>query len=232
MRSADKLAVFSKNMHQQVSSCFKSPPLLKLVKPGVDNKRFFPLSQNRKTALRLTMNLPVEATVLLIVGRFVRAKGILYALEALRYLPNCHLVLVGGGEEDKVYRQLVQEYNLASQVTFAGVQQDPVNFYQCSDLFLMTSVYEPLGQTILEGLSSGLPVVAFTPSDLVITATRELLNANEAVFVDELSGAALARSISGLIANQVNYNNLAELSRQVAIEKFSWARLASQLIDE
>jgi glycosyltransferase involved in cell wall biosynthesis len=232
MRSADKLAVFSTNMREQVCSCFKKDPILKLLKPGVDNKRFSPLPKNEKIDIRVKLELPVDKVILLIVGRFVRAKGIRYALQALLYLPNCHLLLVGGGEEESLYRDYVRQNNLMSQVTFAGVQQDPVNFYQCSDLFLMTSVYEPLGQTILEGLSSGLPVVAFTPSTSVVTATRELLECNEALFVDELSADALARTISNFIDNKNNADNLGERSREIAIRKFSWSRLARQLIDD
>jgi len=231
MRAADQLAVFSENMRKQVESCFRVPPTMQLLKPGVDTARFFPLSKVEQSKLRDELELPTDKTVLLVVGRFVRAKGMRYALTAMGDLPNCHLVLVGGGEEYDSYQKLVTELDIKGCVTFAGVVQDPVSYYQASDLFLMSSVYEPLGQTILEALATALPVVAFKPSKDVVTATAELLGEEEAVFVDELSAKTLADEINGLIAAPETVISLSRASRSVAVQRFSWDSLAKGLLD-
>jgi 1,2-diacylglycerol 3-alpha-glucosyltransferase len=116
-------------------------------------------------------------------------------------------------------------------VTFTGVIQDPTRYYQISDLFVMSSTYEPLGQTILEALSCGLPIVAFQPSVDVITATFELLNETEAVFVEQVNANLLAKAISDLFGDSEKMQALSDVSRTIAVERFSWHKLAQRLAD-
>lgn len=228
-RSADRLAVFSSNMADQVSSCAKPSKPLLLVKPGVDNERFCPCEHDQIQLLRDKYKIPRSETVLLCIGRFVKAKGFMYVLESLRKLSDVHLVLVGGGEEEDEYRRYIISQRLENRVTFTGVLQDPKECYQLSDIFLMSSIYEPFGQTIIEVLSSGLPVVAFKPSEFVITATEELLSDAEAVFVEEVNSESLSEAVKTLISDPNNMARLSNLSRKIAIEKFSWEVLAHKL---
>lgn len=228
-RVADQLFVFSENMRQQVNACFKKEPSLIVVKPGVDTERYAPTTEQERLLRCEELGLPIDKHILLIVGRFVRAKGISYALEAMNDLSDCHLVIVGGGEEEQLYHEYVQEFGLESRVTFAGVIQDPVPYYEVANLFLMTSTYEPLGQTILESLSSGVPVVAFKSQEKVVTATSELLTVDEAVFVDSISAKCLTQSINYVNADKQRYQELSEVSRNIAESRFSWRTLASAI---
>lgn len=88
-----------------------------------------------------------------------------------------------------------------------------------------------LAKTILEALSSGLPIVSFRPSDSVVTATRELLGEDEACFVDEPSAIALAAAVRELNNNPLRMQSLAKQSRRIAITRFSWPTLAKRLLD-
>lgn len=228
-RVADQLFVFSDNMKQQVNACFKSPPKLNVVKPGVDTDRFAPTNEQARILQCQTLGLPVDKRILLIVGRFVRAKGISYALEAMISLTDCHLVIVGGGEEEELYHHYVQKFGLEERVTFAGIIQDPVPYYEVANLFLMTSTYEPLGQTILESLASGVPVVAFKSQAQVVTATSELLAVDEAVFVESVSSKCLTQAINEVNADKQRYKALSDVSRKIALSRFSWLALASAI---
>ncbi|GGA98959.1 glycosyltransferase family 4 protein [Agarivorans gilvus] len=228
--AADHLAVFSLNMKRQVQTCLTTPRDLLLCKPGVDTDYYRPVKELDKAEIRKDLNIPQGKPVLLCVGRFVAAKGIKYALEAMLTLKDYHLVIVGGGEEESQYRNFVLNNNLESDVTFTGVQQDTLKFYQCSDAFLMTSVYEPLGQTILEALACGLPIVAFRSTGDVVTATNELLDDSEAIFVDDLSSTSLAKGVQSLFNNTSMRNSMGMQSREIAKQRFSWNHLASKLV--
>ncbi|MHC5804411.1 glycosyltransferase, partial [Streptococcus pyogenes] len=74
-----------------------------------------------------------------------------------------------------------------------------------------------------------LPVVAFKPSEFVITATEELLSDAEAVFVEEVNSESLSEAVKTLISDPNNMARLSNLSRKIAIEKFSWEVLAHKL---
>ncbi|WP_104027623.1 glycosyltransferase family 4 protein [Vibrio jasicida] len=229
LKNADQLAVFSENMVRQVNSCYRHPKSLLLVKPGVDSSRFVPLEQKQKSELRKSLGLPDDKLVLLCVGRFVEAKGFRLVIEAMSSLPDCHLLLVGGGEQEGLYKQLVAEYTLESQITFSGVVLDPTQYYQASDLFIMSSTYEPLGQTILEALACALPIVAFKSSGQVITATTELLSDSEAAFVDLPDAELLAIGINHLQKKPEVVLHLAKQSRNIAKTRYTWAKLALNL---
>ena len=230
MRLAHRLAVFSLNMQQQVARCFVKPPRLQMVKPGVDTQRFVPPTSVAKVEIRSQLDLPQDKPIILAIGRFVSAKGFKYVIEAMTELPLCHLVLVGGGEEEAEYRQLCADFGIESQITFAGVAQDPVMYYQSADIFVMPSVYEPLGQTILEALACGLPVVAFSAAAGVVTATEELLDQDQALFVNNRSAHCLGQSIAALLTNKIRMAQLSTRSRIIACERFSWSTLAARLL--
>ncbi|ATC93404.1 glycosyltransferase family 4 protein [Pseudoalteromonas tunicata] len=230
MKISDRLFVFSRTMQKQVLDSVNKTAVI--LKPGVDVDRFTPITEKQKQKLKLTLNLPQDKKILLIVGRFVLAKGFIFALESLKYLDNCHLVIVGAGDEEESYKDYVHENNLGALVTFTGVKFNTECYYSVSDFFLMTSVYEPFGQTILEAMASGLPVIAFSQSAGVITATHEILTESDALFINELSGYSLAKGVISLINNESEVSSLSSRSRRLACELYSWERLALSLLQQ
>ena len=98
------------------------------------------------------------------VARFVRAKGQDVAVEALRILddPALRLFLIGKAEGEwfRGISGLVDRYGLERQVTFLGHREDVMDILQGMDIYLAPSRREGLPLSILEALSSTLPVVA------------------------------------------------------------------------
>jgi len=223
----DQVLVFSQNMAQQVTEIQTTLTALPIVKPGVDHQRFCPIKD--KSTLKIKYNIPTDKIILLTVGRFVRAKGFDLVIDALKNLPQCHLVMVGDGENFSVSQQQIVKNNVSEQVTLMGSQQDTAPFYQLSDIFVMSSRYEPLGQTILEALSCALPIMAFKGEN-VTTATTELLNDDEAVYSSKITSNGLEKGIKKLVDNHQYRENLALNSRKIALERFSWSTLAQQTL--
>jgi len=223
----DQVVVFSQNMANQITAIQPTLAKLPILKPGVDQQRFCPIED--KLPLKIKYNIPTNKIILLTVGRFVRAKGFELVIDALKSLPQCHLVMVGDGENFAVTQQQIAQNEISEQVTLMGSQPDTAPFYQLADIFIMSSRYEPLGQTILEALSCALPVVAFR-GESVITATEELLNDNEAVYSNLVSSNGLEKCINKLNDNPQFKEQLAQNSRQIAIARFSWQTLAQQIV--
>ena len=113
---------------------------------------------------------------------------------------------------------------------FLGRQSCPEHYYKAADFFIMSSTYEPLGQTILEALSSGLPIIGAKSSDKVVTATSEILEPSNNILVDEYSASAFARGMTSLMAlPETQYTQLQYENRELAEQKFSWRVLAKEL---
>ena len=74
--------------------------------------------------------------------------------------PETRLMLVGDGPERHIIERLIEELNLQNNVMLTGFTSDIPNLLRCSDVAVLCSETESAPLTLLESLSSGLPVVA------------------------------------------------------------------------
>lgn len=104
--------------------------------------------------------------VILFVGRLVEIKGTAYLIQAMKYIENAVLIIVGKGDLEEELR--VQAKELGDKVMFWGAKthQELPAVYASADVFVVPSVTtdegakEGFGLVILEAMASGLPVVA------------------------------------------------------------------------
>lgn len=134
--------------------------------------------------LRQALHLPVEALVLLALGRFITIKGFDDLLQAFAYLPSTidarplHLLIVGDGPLRAALHALGRALGVESRLHWAGWQDEPQVFFQLADALVCPSRHETLGNVILEGWSYGLPVVSTrTPGagELIVDGENGLL---------------------------------------------------------
>ncbi|MBQ4849228.1 glycosyltransferase family 4 protein [Pseudoalteromonas sp. MMG012] len=229
-RMANQLVVFSENMKKQVEHSLKwSPPQITITKPGVDCRRFQPLEVIQKHNLKSELGLPLTGTLLLGVGRLVKAKGFNLLIEALLHSDSCYAIIIGDGPEKNALTELAKELHVEARVMFIGATSEPSIYYQAADIFMMTSTYEPLGQIVLEALASGLPIVAFSNKAAPQTATSELITNRECLFVDMICAAELGNAIGRLVSNPVLIDQLSVAGRNLALDMYDWRSLAMTL---
>jgi 1,2-diacylglycerol 3-alpha-glucosyltransferase len=220
--------VFSELMRKQCCEMVSGQHIdISITKPGVDDRRFHWSSVAEKKALREELGLPSSKCLILFAGRFVHAKGVDVLIESLSFLPSrFDLVLVGEGIAEPQYRCQVLAALMSDRVHIRPPTREVEKFFKCCDVFTMTSTYEPLGQTILEALASGLPVVAFSKKSGVLTATEEL-GFNEYIkFTNEYTSPSLAAAIRTqvLMTDEKRF-----LQSERATKAFSWATLLDNL---
>lgn len=217
LRLCDETYVFSQLMHDQVKSVH--PRVCpKFVLPGVDIKRYHYVAPEKRN----------KECNLLVVGRLVEDKGIDLAIKALAELPvNFTLTIVGDGPEHGKLVSLAEDLRVSDRVRFVGKSNSPERYYQSCDIFLMTSKYEPFGQTILEATACGLPVVAFDKS-CVKTNTQVILG-DLGFFANTCKPDALARQIVFAEERLVNDSSFPTQLMAYAKENFSWKKLYKDL---
>lgn len=129
---------------------------------------------------------------ILYVGRLdVGQKNLMALVRAVREIPEAHLVLVGGGaHRERLEDELAPEME-AGRVTFTGYVSDReelARLYQSADLFGFPSLFDTLGQVVVEAQRAGLPVVVRDQG-----GPPELVEDGESGFVTGSDDAFVAR---------------------------------------
>lgn len=108
---------------------------------------------------------------LISVCRFVKSKDFKTALYSFRQLvdnnPDIKLkyYIVGYGPLENYIRNMVNKLNLANKVEMLINPSNISELLKSSDIYLSTSLYEGLSNSIMEAMVAGLPVVATNVGD-------------------------------------------------------------------
>jgi phosphatidylinositol alpha-mannosyltransferase len=168
---------------------------------------------------------------ILFVGRFDRRKGLNYMLAAmpriLNSVPDAHLVIIGGGPQEKAYRRQV-EGALESRIRFAGFvpPEDLPRYYSTCDVYVSPATGgESFGIVLLEAMASGVPVVA---SD--ISGYRTVMEDGvEGLFAPPEDPNALADRTVELLLDPDRSARMGEAGRKKAETLYSWASVTERV---
>jgi len=100
-------------------------------------------------------------------GRLTRQKGFDVLIESFQYVinknKNMRLHIIGQEasiEEKEMLQEIVNSLNLQKYINFLGFQENPYKYFYYSDLYVLSSRWEGLPNTVLENLYLKKPVVA------------------------------------------------------------------------
>lgn len=106
-------------------------------------------------------NLSDDGVLLLQVSAFREQKDQPTLIRAMKNLPdNFKLLLVGVGEQFQKCKDLVTELELETRVLFLGQRMDIPQLLKSADFVILSSNYEGLSLSSIEGLASGKPFIA------------------------------------------------------------------------
>ncbi len=129
----------------------------------------FELDSERINVVNLAVGLPKniykqknEIKNIVFSGRFVKYKGVLHLLAAIKDL-NVKLTLIGDGPEKPSYLKYIKKHSLNDKVKIISTmnKKDLYSELIKHDLFVLPSVNEAeaFGMSALEAMSLGLPVI-------------------------------------------------------------------------
>ncbi len=244
-RIAEELRIFKTIRAQTVTTQLQREKIDELYKfsadnimvisPGVDIHTFRSLKPNEK---KTEISLP--AKYIFCLSRIDANKGhdlLLHAFDVLKdRIPEIHLVIGGGSPKPQktekevlaTMRQIIDEKKMQDRVHIAGYIPDEllVAYYQQAQLFVLPSIFEPFGMTVLEAMSCAIPVVAskFGGIRTVITSGKNGL------LVDPANKYQFGEAMIRLLKDR---KLAARLGREgsVTIQKhFSWEAIAEKHI--
>ena len=75
-------------------------------------------------------------------------------------VPDSQLVILGEGELEEDLKQLTKDLEIKNNVHFLGFKDNPFKYMKQSDVFALSSIFEGLGNVIIEALACETPVVS------------------------------------------------------------------------
>lgn len=208
-----------------------------VVPNGVDLNSFQPASssQNPRSDLGIFLRSDLNKngennSVIITTSRLVKKNGIDILIESLRFLPgNFHLQILGTGPEEKSLKQFMSRFDLDSRVQFLGhVPPDQVAGYLSkADVFARPSRSEGLGNSFLEAMAAGVPVVG-TP----VGGIPDFLKNGETGWFCEVDNPKdLADKIQYILDpnNRSHVEQVIINAKKLVAEKYNWQIISQQM---
>jgi glycosyltransferase involved in cell wall biosynthesis len=165
-----------------------------------------------------------------LVGRLAWEKGVDLFLEAaaevLVEVPETRFKVVGEGPDREKLERLIDRLNIRESVNLLGRREDMASLYASLDVMVSSSRQEGLPMAILEGMASGLALVATAVGEV----PKVVVDGRTGLLVPAQDVGSLAAGISELLHNPEKRKRLGGAARQLMEEEFSAARMTADYL--
>ncbi|MEK7135489.1 MAG: glycosyltransferase family 4 protein [Patescibacteria group bacterium] len=169
-----------------------------------------------------------EGITLITTSRLVKKNAVGDIIEAMRFLPeNVRLKILGTGPLEKNLKLRIKNLKLEGRVEMLGfVPQDEIpQHLHSSDIFIRPSLSEGMGNSFIEAMAAGLPVIA-TP---VGGIPDFLIDGETGLFVEPESPRLIAFQVQKLISDRVLRDKMVINAKRMVREHYDWNLIAKEM---
>ncbi|QQS61610.1 MAG: glycosyltransferase family 4 protein [Candidatus Moraniibacteriota bacterium] len=137
------------------------------------------------------------------------------------------LVVAGkSGWFSEEYRQVAKDLGILSRIAFTGyvVGDDLLPLFHNAEFFIMPSLYEGFGSTVLEALATGTPTIA-TKASSIPEIARDAVT-----YIDPRNIQEMAQTMNLFVKNEKLRHECAQKGIQQA-KNFSWKQTAKKTLE-
>ena len=206
----NKIVAISKNVSNNFNKIYHKNEITIIINNLVDISKLKKIKKVPKEKYNLE---------LVTVGRLHKVKGYDRLLKVINRLKkeglfdDSILKIVGDGEESSNLKKYVEEHDLVKEVKFYGQQDDPWQYLQNGDLFIVSSYSESFALTVIESLSIGIPVLSTEYS-----SAHELMQNNYNSLIVENSITGLYNGLKKVISNSKYLKGLRENTKNYSYD--------------
>ena len=198
---------------------------------GVDLKLFgAPVNESEVKKLKQQLSWQGNNIYLVTTSRLVIKNGLADVISALPLLSNeIHFLIIGSGPEEMNLKILTEELKVAERVHFLGQQayESLPNYLHLAQIFIRPSLSEGMGNSFIEAMAAGLPVIA-TPVGGIVDFLRDGETGWLCRVQDQKSLAEQVR----VILNPEKREGVARIvnnARNLAFRDYSWDKVAGEM---
>ncbi len=230
-KKADKIITVSESLTKDLEEILKiKPEKMEVIYSGLD-KRFFERSNISQE--KICQKYDLGEKYILFLGTLEPSKNITRLLEAFSIFSKSDkgkgykLVLAGKkGWLSSEYAQIAQDFNLSKKVIFPGyiIGDELVPLFEGAQFFVMPSLYEGFGTTVLEALATGTPAIVSHVSSIPEIAGESVRYVNP-MDTKEIAGAMIDFSKTSNLRD-----NFSQKAKERA-HQFDWGKCARETLE-
>jgi glycosyltransferase involved in cell wall biosynthesis len=135
-----------------------------IIPNGVDCEHFSPEApRGERLTIRQKFNIHMDTKLIITTSRLVKKNAIHTIINALAFLsPKYQLLIVGQGPLEHDLRFLAEKRGVNKRIAWSGFQkhEELPQLLRSADVFARPSLSEGLGNSFLEAMACGIPVIA------------------------------------------------------------------------
>lgn len=135
------------------------PNRIVVIPNAIDTQEFQPVSAEVKNRSKKALGIPADVPVVLFIGSDYERKGAHLLIEAVRALPDMHVIIIGKDKKIQRLNELIAQHGLTKRVQLLGPQPIIKPFLSSADIFCLPSLYDSAPNAALEALSYDLPCI-------------------------------------------------------------------------
>ncbi|MDF1497612.1 MAG: glycosyltransferase family 4 protein [Patescibacteria group bacterium] len=206
---------------------FKGEPVV--IPNGVNIPHFSKrITTEERQTLRQGFGFADGDVVLFTASRLVLKNGTDDIIKSLKTLPdNYKSLIIGDGDDRQMLESLVTNLNLQSRVVFLGqkTHAELPALIQSADIFIRPSLSEGLGNSFLEAMSAGLPIIG-TP---VGGIPDFLVDGETGVFCEPRKPESIAKAARRIQEELGLREKLIRQGAELVKEKYDWEGIAGRM---
>lgn len=209
---------------------------LEVIPNAVNTKHFAQVyPQTELDALTRSLGKKQDDIYIITTSRLVKKNAIDDVIKSLPLLPKqFKFVVLGIGPDEAMLRALSQEMGVEDRVMFLGQvdHKEMPKYLRVSDVFTRPSLSEGMGNSFVEAMAAGIPVVATQEGGIADFLFDPDLDPDMeptglAVHVRDPEG--IARQVKRLIDDKELREKIISNAQHLAVEKYDWDLIAKDM---
>ncbi len=196
---------------------------IEVVPNGVDVDKF----QIPNSKIQINFKLPNDE-LLITTSRLVKKNAVDDVIKALQYLPeNIKFLILGAGPLENELKFQVSRLKLQDRVEFLGFVEhsEMMKYFEKADIFIRPSLSEGMGNSFVEAMAAGIPVIATS-----VGGIPDFLKDEETgLFCEVNNPRSIAEKVKIYLENNKLREKIIKNAREMVIRNYDWNLIAKNM---
>lgn len=200
---------------------------MRVIPNGLDMSLYGKRFILKREEIRGSFGLSPDSILVGTVGRIEHVKGTAHFVDAAREICStdgrAKFIIAGEGSQRAALEEKVRSWGLENRIVFLGWRDDVAEFLAALDIFVLPSLNEAVGLSLIEAQASGVAVIATRVGGIPEIVTDGVTG----LMVNPSSSDEIACAIKTLVNDPAKRESLAQAAIASLEDRFSVTKMIS-----